>query len=82
VAVAFHGPRDISNISCALFRFCQKVKYRPVVPDIVGAVVQFRTRDIGDEPLNPASRCSHSILANVDRGLGNVKNADVLIASR
>ncbi len=81
MAVAFHGPRDISNISCALIRFGQKVKYRTVMPDIVGPVAQFRARDIGYEPLDLFRGQTQPLLGHVNSDLRNIEDGDVLVAA-
>jgi hypothetical protein len=58
------------------------MKHRTIVPHIMNAQVQFGRRDIADQPANAARCGSQTLLANVDRDLGNVESSDVLVAER
>jgi hypothetical protein len=58
------------------------MKHRTIVPHIINAQVQFGPRDIGDQPANAARCGSQTLLANVDRDLGNIESSDVLVAER
>src|SRR6266436_4101947 len=78
---ARHLVRYISNISCALIRFGQKVKYRTVMPDIVGGVAQFRARDIGYEPLDLFRSQTQPLLGHVNSDSRNIEDGDVLVAA-
>jgi len=82
VAAALHGPGHIPNVGDALFHRCQKMEHGPVVPEIVGGGIQFGARDVGNDPMNPASCFPYSFLANIDGSFGNVENGDVLMSPR
>jgi hypothetical protein len=57
------------------------MKYGPVMPNIVGKRFEFHSEDIGNKPMNVGRSFSHALFRDVDRGLGNIEDGDVLIST-
>ena len=81
VTSAFYRTRDVLNVGETLLHRGQKMKYGPVMPNIVCKRLEFRSEDIGNKPMNVVRSFSHSLLRDVDRGLRNIEDGDVLISA-
>jgi hypothetical protein len=81
VTSASYRTRHAANVGEPLLVGGQKMKYGPVMPNIVGMGLQFRGEDVGHKPMNVLGSFSHALFRDVDRGLRNIEYGDVLISA-
>src|SRR5882724_9551308 len=79
VTSAFYRTRNVLNVGDSLLHGRQKMKYGPVMPNIVCKRLEFHSEDIGNKPTNVIRTFSHALLRDVDRSLRNIEDGDVLI---
>src|SRR5882757_3270425 len=82
VPSASYRTRNVLNVGDSLVYCRQKMKYGPVMPNIVSKRLEFRIEDIGNKPMNVVRSFSHALFRDIDRCLGNIEDSDVLISAR
>src|SRR5207248_3191879 len=58
----------------------QKMEYCAVMPHIVSRRLKLRRSNIGDDPTHLGGSSPDSLHGRLDRGLGNIKDGDVLVS--
>ena len=74
----FHGACDLTNVKTALIRHSQKVKDRPIMPNVISPWLQLDLSYVGYDPTDSLSSFSQPSFVHVDGGLGNIQDRDVL----
>ena len=82
VAAGPDGPSDLANIRITILARSKKVKHCAIMPNLVRARLQRGPCYVGYQPLDLFSGLAQAPLANVDGGFRNIKNSNVLVASR
>src|SRR5262249_27609748 len=72
-------PANGGNVSLARRAITQKVKYRPVVPKVVGSNVQLSVCNISTDPANPGLPLSEPGAGRVQSCLRQIQNGEILI---
>ena len=70
------------HIGAALLRRDQEVKHRAIVPYVEGMLRQIRPRNVGAKPAHSGAGFPQSCSCNVQGGLGNIEDRQVLVSAR
>ena len=82
MAAVPHRSRDRPHIGTALLGRDQEVKHRAIMPHVEGTLGQIRPRNIGAKPAHSRAGFPQSCSCDVQGGLGNIEDRQVLVSAR
>src|SRR3954467_14059748 len=81
MAAQFDSPCNIANVSRPLFRRCQEVKNRAIMPHMIGMSRKTRCRHVSPKPPDGCRSYGQTLLRHIKRGLRNIKDRNVAVSA-
>ena len=82
VATRPNGSGNLPNVSKTSLRCRKKMEYRPVMPEIVGMLIQPDFDDITDQPTHLLRSRTQSLFRDFDCGLRDIEHGEVSVSTK